>query len=170
MIALVPAAPICAHSPWSRVPPAALAARGLVAGAERVRLDPEVRDEVARDLPRERRADLRCHPLRGQDRQLRQGLGRSGGPGHGRLGTRGNAGEHEHRGEQGRAGERGGTEPVAARAAANTGCRRGASTSTTGRAAQTIQSAPSSATFVQNSVTCGAISSTASRATDDGVD
>ena len=88
----------------------------LVAGAERVRLDPEVGDEVARDLPRELRVDLRRDSLRRQHRQLRQGSGRSdGGAGDGRLGPRGDTGEHQHSGEDRRAGEGGGTEPVAAR-------------------------------------------------------
>ena len=56
-------------------------------------------------------------PFEGRTVSCGRVSGRSGGPGHGRLGTRGNAGEHEHRGEHGRAGESGGAEPVAARAA-----------------------------------------------------
>ena len=75
-------------------------------------------------------------------------------------------GEHEHAGEHRRAGERGGTEPVAARPRERGLQARRQHIDARGRAAQTIQSAPSSATFVQNSVTCGAISSTASSATE----
>ena len=90
--------------------------------------------------------------------------------GDGRLGPRRDAGEHEHAGEHRRAGERQPRRAGSGRGRANAGRRRGASTSTSGRAAQTIQSAPSSATFVQNSVICGAISSTASSATATRVD
>ena len=163
MIALLPAASICAQSPCSRVPPAAVAARAL----SRVR---SASDSTRRSATRSpaicvrASADLRCHPLRGQHRQLRQRADRNGRPGDGRLWTRGNAGEHEHTGEHGRAGERRDTEPVAARPREGS-CRRGDTRRRCGRAAHTIQSAPSSATFVQNSVTWGAINSTASRAT-----
>ena len=52
------------------------------------------------------------------------------------------------------------------RRVASAACSRGTASSTNGRAAQTIVRAPSSATFVQNSVVWGAISSTARRATE----
>ena len=61
-------------------------------------------------------------------------------------------------------------ERAASRPRAGLGERCAPAGSRTGRAAQTIQSAPSSATFVQNSVVCGAIRSTARRADGDGVD
>ena len=165
MIAFVPAASICAHSPCSRVPPAAVAARVL----SRVRsASASIRRSATRS-PAICRASFGpicvATPFEGSTVSCGSVPTGAAAAGDGRLGSRGNAGEHEHTGEHRRAGEGGRTEPVAARPRERRTAGAAHSTSTTGRAAQTIQSAPSSATFVQNSVTCGAINSTAMSAT-----
>ena len=173
MIARLPARVDLLPEPLQPGAAGGLGGARLVAAAERVRLDPEVGDEIGGDLPRELRVDLRRDALRRQHghRGQRRGVASCARAGDGRLGPRRNAGEHEHAREGRRAGERQRAERGRRRAARTTSLQaRRRAASTTGRAAQTIVSAPSSATFVQNSVVCGAISSTASERDRDGVD
>ena len=96
MIALVPALEICCQIPWSRLPPAASAARALSrrASASASILRSETRS--AGHLSRQLLVDLRRHALRRKHGDLRQGahvLGR--GARDGRLRTGRDPGEHE---------------------------------------------------------------------------